>query len=473
MDKRLNNKNVFSFRWLAMLLLMAVASAEASMPKEWPFFQQTVNGVVINVCFLTRDVIRVMKYPEGVQPERSEALMTVPQEDVWVYSNYTDTLIDMGVNRLGCQLDLRTGRLSFYDDSDKRLLAETGQPTLERHKSGGNTGKYKISQSWTLDENETLYNTLVSTNVPYFTSVKGYGILWDNRGATHMENKSSKVSFSSEAGTCVDYYFVYNNGTMYGLLSSMHRVVKREDCSPWINDVRASWEELKKRMPWIYRRLQPYFYSMADERAHYNGLMMRPLVVDFTQDEKARHFDDEYMFGHALLVKTSKTAHVYLPAGTTFNLPGKRHGGVPTKWYDFFSNRVYAGGQQVRVTCPGNETPLYVRAGSILPYGSGADKPWDNLEIRIYPGADGRFMLYEDDSNDFNLTDRSYTKINFYWDDAARTLTISGRDGSYRGMLKKRQFRIVVVGQVSGCGHLPMIGGRVVEYRGKKMEVSF
>ena len=454
-------------------LLMAVVSAESSMPKEWPSFQQTVNGVVINVCFLTDDVIRVMKYPEGVQPERREALIIVPQEDVWVHSHHTDTLIDMGVNDHGCQLDLRTGRLLFYANSRKSLLAETGQATLELHKSGTNAGKYKISQSWALDDNEELYNTLVSTNVPYFTSVKGYGILWDNRGATHMENKSSKVSFSSEAGTCVDYYFVYNNGTMDGLLSSMHRVVKREDYSPWIRDVKASWDELKKRMPWTYRRFQPYFYSMADERMHNNGLMMRPLVVDFTQDEKARHLDDEYMFGRALLVKTSKTDRVYLPAGTTFNLSGKRRGGVPTKWYDFFSNRVYAGGQQVRVTCPGNETPLYVRAGSVLPYGSGADKPWDNLEIRIYPGADGQFTLYEDDSNDFNLADRSFTKINFYWDDGARTLSISGRNGSYSGMLKKRQFRIIVIGQGSGRGDLPMLGGRVVDYRGKKMEVSF
>lgn len=221
------DKCIFSFRWLMVAaLLMVAVGVEASMPKEWPFFRQTVNGVEIRVNFLAYDVIHVMKYPEGILPDRKEAMVTFSQEDVWVHSHRTDTVIDMGVISLGCQLDLRTGHLLFYTDSGRPLLVETGQPTLDLHESGANVGKYRISQSWALDENETLFKNNVSTSVPYFTSEKGYGVLWDNRGATHMENTSSEVSFSSEAGKCIDYYLVYNHGSMDGLLSSMQRVLR-------------------------------------------------------------------------------------------------------------------------------------------------------------------------------------------------------------------------------------------------------
>lgn len=93
--------------------------------------------------------------------------------------------------------------------------------------------------------------------------------------------------------------------------------------------------------------------------------------------------------------------------------------------------------------------PLYVRAGSILPLGPdvqyATEKPWDDLEIRVYPGADGEFTLYEDEFDNYNYEKGAYTTIPFRWDDRTRTLTIGERKGNYPGMLQQRRFRVALV----------------------------
>ena len=215
-------------------------------------------------------------------------------------------------------------------------------------------------------------------------------------------------------------------------------------------------------------RLLPYIYSMAGEVVQHSGSMMRPLVMDFAGDKKAIRLNDEYMFGRCLLVKPvsdASKAGPGQPTDVSVYLPKAR-------WYDFYTNRLYDGGQTVRRSTPISEMPVYVRAGSILPFGpevlTTGEQPWDNLEIRIYTGADGRFTLYEDEGDNYNYEQGAFTEIGFEWDDARRVLTIAGRKGRFEGMLKKRHFRIVLVDSHSPRGDQPMPGGRVVEYKGKK-----
>ena len=91
---------------------------------------------------------------------------------------------------------------------------------------------------------------------------------------------------------------------------------------------------------------------------------------------------------------------------------------------------------------------MFVRAGSILPLGPEmqyvGEKSWDNLEIRVYPGADGGFTLYEDEGDNYNYERGVYSTIPFLWNDHARTLTIGQRQGEYPGMLATRQFTVVL-----------------------------
>ena len=235
-------------------------------------------------------------------------------------------------------------------------------------------------------------------------------------------------------------------------------------------------------------RLLPYVYSMAGEVVQHSGTMMRPFVMDFPKDKKAIRRNDEYMFGHALLVKPvtdplytwrdeQKRGHEIYPDIRQAKAPVSVYLPEGTRWYDFFTNQPAEGGKTILRPTPIDEMPVYVRAGSILPFGPevqySSEKAWDELEIRVYPGADGIFTLYEDEGDTYNYEKGQFSEIVFSWDDAARQLTIADRKGKFKGMLLVRKFRVVLVdGQTTGRGNLPLQGGKTVSYTGKQLTLS-
>ena len=201
-------------------------------------------------------------------------------------------------------------------------------------------------------------------------------------------------------------------------------------------------------------RLLPYLYSTSWEVTNKAGSIIRPLMMDFPKDKKVLEMDTEYMFGRNFLVrpvtdslytwqddkqngyqkninKIGKT-DVYLPAGA--------------QWIDFWTGKSLKGGQTIQREVPIDIMPVYVRAGSILPWGPAVqystEKKWDNLTLRIYPGADAEFTLYEDEFDNYNYEKGAYTTIAMKWNDKDRTLTINDRQGNYKGMLKNRKFNI-------------------------------
>ena len=91
------------------------------------------------------------------------------------------------------------------------------------------------------------------------------------------------------------------------------------------------------------------------------------------------------------------------------------------------------------------------------------EKNWDNLELRVYEGADGEFTLYEDENDNYNYEKGIYSTITFTWNDAKNVLTISDRKGEFPGMLLERKFNIVLVGKTN----------KVVDFKGKKVTVRF
>jgi alpha-D-xyloside xylohydrolase len=114
--------------------------------------------------------------------------------------------------------------------------------------------------------------------------------------------------------------------------------------------------------------------------------------------------------------------------------------------------------------------PLYVRAGSIVPLGPdeewATEKPADPIELRVYPGADGDFTLYEDENDNYNYEKGAYSTIPIHWNDTMHRLTIGQRRGEFPGMLKERTFRVVVVGDKHGTGIEPTARSEV-KYAGK------
>lgn len=193
--------------------------------------------------------------------------------------------------------------------------------------------------------------------------------------------------------------------------------------------------------------LMPYIYSTARRVHADNYSFMRAMGIAYPQDAAALSLKDQFMFGRDLLVapvlqSQATKRSVYLPKGD--------------KWTDIWTGEQYDGGQKVSRNVSLALMPLYVRQGTILPWGSNvqyssADN-WDNLEIRIYPGADGTFTLYEDERDNYNYEQGRFTEIPFTWNDASQTLTIGTRSGAFNGMLENRKFRIVLVDATNRIG---------------------
>ena len=207
-------------------------------------------------------------------------------------------------------------------------------------------------------------------------------------------------------------------------------------------------------------RLMPYIYSLAWRVTHDGYTIMRHLVFDYPSDTNVYSIADQFMFGPALLVNPVTTAgattrSVYLPAGT---------------WYDFWTGSTTTGGSKMTVNAPLSQIPLFVRAGSILPMGPNiqyATQSVDPLEIRIYPGQDASFTIYEDEGDTYNYEKGQYSLIPLTWSDSAKTLTIGARTGSYTGMPVSRTFDIVFVGANHGSGvDVTATPDQVVKYDG-------
>ena len=248
------------------------------------------------------------------------------------------------------------------------------------------------------------------------------------------------------------------------------------------------YDAIEKQIRLRYRLL-PYLYSTAWQVTSNNQSYLRPLFSDFAADKKVWDLTDEFMFGSSILAAPiveaqytqekiiredamtgwerkevsgesaaqadwggTKTATKYLPKGAN--------------WYDFWTGKLYKGGQNVVLTTTLDKVPMFVRAGSILPLGPEmqyvGEKSWDNLEIRIYPGADGEFSLYEDEGDGYNYEQGYYSNIIFTWTDRTRTLHISARQGGYKGMLLDRKFTLV----------LPDGTTRTIDYNGNQIELK-
>ncbi|MGK9476436.1 glycoside hydrolase family 31 protein [Melioribacter sp. OK-6-Me] len=227
-------------------------------------------------------------------------------------------------------------------------------------------------------------------------------------------------------------------------------------------------------------RLLPYIYSTAWDVTANHSTMMRALVMDFPHDKNALDLNDEYMFGKSLLV-CPVTENMYNKnKKEDFGTIGKRTLYLPegTNWYDFWTGEKFTGGQYISRDTPIDIIPLYVKAGSILPIGPkvqyATEKKWDNLEIRIYEGADGEFTLYEDEGDNYNYEKKLYSTIIFKWNNKSKALTISEQKGSFPGMLTMRNFRVVVVSKGHGIGidETEFID-KMVKYNGKEKKVVF
>jgi alpha-glucosidase len=223
---------------------------------------------------------------------------------------------------------------------------------------------------------------------------------------------------------------------------------------PWAFGAEA--EAAIKKAIEIRYRLIPYLYTFAEQNARTGAPLMRPLLLEFPRDPATFDLRDQWLLGDRLLaapvLSESGQRDVYLPAGG---------------WFDFNTGVAIAGGRTLHLQVPFDSIPAYVRAGTILPLGpvmqSTSLGTADPLEVRVYPGADASFSLYEDYGDNYDYQRGSFTRIPMRWNDRTKTLTTGDRIGSYPGMLTTRRLIVTLPGQPS----------KTANYTGRSIKVKF
>jgi alpha-D-xyloside xylohydrolase len=360
-------------------------------------------------------------------------------------------------------------------DSSKRIFILTRSAFAGQQRYGANTWSGDVTSSWNALRNQISAGLNFSlTGIPYWNADIGGFFL------TRFRRKLEDPEYRELYARWLEF------GTFTPMMRS-HGADAPREIYQFGKKGDKVYDAIEKYINIRYRLL-PYIYSTSWDVTANQSSMMRALMMDFPKDKNALDINDEYLFGKSILVSpvtramyikpvingrdtsnaedfsTIKTKETYLPAGTD--------------WYDFWTGEKLAGGSTVTKETPIDIIPLYVKAGSILPIGPNvqyaSEKKWDDLEIRIYPGANGKFVLYEDENDNYNYEKGIYSTISFEWDDKKKSLTINDRKGSFPGMLTARKFNIVMVGTNKGNGeNTATQPDKEITYSGKKLTIKF
>ena len=186
-------------------------------------------------------------------------------------------------------------------------------------------------------------------------------------------------------------------------------------------------------------RLMPYIYTLAGMSYFNDFTIMRPLMMDYEQDTKVLNISDQYMFGCNLMIcpvyqYKARTREVYFPENTG--------------WYNLYDGKFYPGGNRQTVSAPYDRMPVFASAGSILPTGEliqNTTKPQTDLTLFVFAGKNGTFTLYEDENVNYNYEKGSFSTIQFSYNNTDKSLSIGQRTGSFTGLVKERNFHVVLV----------------------------
>jgi alpha-D-xyloside xylohydrolase len=350
--------------------------------------------------------------------------------------------------------------------SDKRIFILTRSAFAGQQRYGANTWSGDVTASWPALRNQISAGLNFSlSNIPYWNS---------DIGGFFLSRFPERINDP-------EYRELYARWIQFGAFCPMmrsHGTDAPKEIYQFGSKGDMIYDAIEKYIDLRYRLL-PYIYSVSHDVSSLGSSMLRALIMDFPNDTLALDINDQYMFGKSILVSpvttamysgktrddlgTIKSRNLYLPAGTD--------------WIDFWNGDKLKGGKSVSRETPVDIIPLYIKAGSILPlapvFQYATEHKWDDLEIRIYPGANGNFTLYEDENDNYNFEKGIYSTIDFSWNDSRKTLTIDDRKGSFPGMLTKRNFNIVLPDKNRGCGEGAASSfNRTVAYDGKKIIIK-
>ncbi|PJJ66515.1 glycoside hydrolase family 31 protein [Chryseobacterium geocarposphaerae] len=360
--------------------------------------------------------------------------------------------------------------------SDKRVFILTRSAFAGQQRYAANTWSGDVNSSWESLRNQVPAGLNFSlTGNPNFNSDIG-GFF----AGVYKRNGGTKNPMFQEL-----YVRWLQYGTFTPMMRSHGTDVPRE-IYQFGQKGGVVYDVIEKFIKLRYSML-PYIYSTSWDVSKNNSSFLRALSMDFSTDKRTWDINNEYLFGKSFLVapilnpqytpekivKTdenegwNKTDNSLSNIDFTQNKTVKVYLPADSDWFDFWTNEKHKGGQELQKEVNLQSIPLYVRAGSIIPFGPdvqyATEKKWDNLTVKIYPGTDADFVLYEDEFDNYNYEKGNYSEIPFHWNEKSKTLTIDSRKGNFKGMIDQRNFTLI----------LPNGQQQSVNYSGKRINVSF
>jgi alpha-D-xyloside xylohydrolase len=307
-----------------------------------------------------------------------------------------------------------------------------------------------------------------ATGIPYWTSdIGGYHLGWQVPDWSKPDKRELFVRWFQFGSFC-PIFRIHGKG---------ERALFSKNWDEGTRSILLKFDRLRYR-------LLPYIYSLAGRVTQENYTPMRALAFDFRTDVKVYGIPDQYMFGPAFLVNPV-TSSLYTGEAADGKAAEAADGKAKTRqvylpqadWYDFWTGKRLEGGRVIDAPAPLDRMPLYVRAGSIVPMGAvmeyATERPADTIELRIYPGADGQFILYEDGNDGYQYEKGAFATTSFEWVDVRHQLVIHGTKGTFPGMLKRRVFHVVVVKEGHGAGvENETVFEKTVVFEGKEVRVG-
>jgi alpha-glucosidase (family GH31 glycosyl hydrolase) len=203
----------------------------------------------------------------------------------------------------------------------------------------------------------------------------------------------------------------------------------------------AAIEPVCKKYLELRYQMMPYLYSAVKETCETGVPIIRAMWLHYPSDATAVGRGDQYLYGRDILVapvfeKGATSRSLYLPRGN---------------WYDFWTREKIEGGREVTRNVDLETTPIYVRAGAIVPMGPVKQYTWEKVDgpltLWVHPGANGAFSWYEDDGTSFNFRKGEFMRVNMAWNDSQRRLTMRLADGSKMLAPNKRDITVRIAGE--------------------------
>ena len=425
---------------------------------------------------------------EPFEADWSGAAKPLPAERLTINTEASKLYLDAGeINTysLAHSQGIYEGQRSVRDD--KRILNLTRSSYAGQHRYGTFTWNGDVCATW-----ETLRSCIpegvnfCATGEAYWTVDAG-GFFVDNRpdlwfwrgdypeGCRGLTRMDALAPDPNDTGsTDLGFWELYTRWLQYAAFLPMFRShgtdVPREiwrfgeEGSPFYDAIAACIR--------LRYRLLPYIYSLAAAVTLEGVAIVRAVALEFPKDIRTHDLSDEFLFGPSLLVcpvtqpmyyrqgsraisDVASTREVYLPAGA--------------QWFDFWSGRLYDGGQATVVEAPLDRIPVFVRAGSIVPMTEPMQFVDEDrnaaYELRVYTGADATFVLYEDAGDGYAYERGEYALVFIEWKEQARELVMHSRRGSFPELVREREYRIVFISDGGTLQHSLLYRGEEVRLR--------